>query len=203
MFIVLIGSVARKDYNSNSDIDICRINLKRSITRRELWPQGPINYIDYNKEVFNHLYKTGSLFIYHILNEGILLNGNMKIWERYKTNFKVQSDFSREITKLVDTTYVFKDLDIFGNTFLSLYSNLYNIVKNFAIFYLANNKKYLFNKQLAMDAVFLKKTYNRILIDSNNYFERGNTTEKWDYNCKKTAQNVLDYYICRMKELNK
>ncbi|MET3697013.1 hypothetical protein SAMN05877753_101409 [Bacillus oleivorans] len=200
MFVVLIGSVARNDFNTGSDIDICRIKYKKNISRKDKWPSGPINYIDYDDHVFNELFNSGSLFIYHILYEGILLAGDKKMWEKYKSCFKLKQDFTEEIKNIVENINIINNIKIFGNKYLSLYSNLYTLVKNFSIFHLANKRIYVFNKENAMNCIF-EKSYNQLLIDAYNYFERGIVNNRWNYDCSETAIEIITYYQSKVREL--
>ncbi|GIO56905.1 hypothetical protein J21TS7_52230 [Paenibacillus cineris] len=201
-FVVLIGSVARKDYSVGSDIDICRINSDVTINRQTDWPDGPINYIDYDTETFQHLYNIGSLFIYHILTEGILIEGNIDSWEKLILNFSLTGNFSNEIVKILDLNEIFKKTEIFGNHYLSLFSNLFTNVKNFSIFYLARNGIYLFNKEKAIKYTFGEYYYD-LIFDAYNYFERGVINKKWNYSCKKIAIEVTNYYLSKMEALYK
>jgi predicted nucleotidyltransferase len=200
MFIVLIGSVARSEFNYDSDIDICRIDSAYGVSRRKCWPLGPINYVDYDLNTFNKLYYSGSLFIYHILREGKLLYGEQIKWQKYIDDFRLKDDFSGELQKIKDNMGLFEDIDMFGGKHLSLYSNLYKLVKNYSIFYLADKKIFEFNKERAMRRIF-GDHYNRLLIDAYNYFERGNEINNWDFDNSELAKTVLDFYVKKMKEL--
>ncbi|MFP7376680.1 hypothetical protein [Bacillus paralicheniformis] len=198
MFQVLIGSVARNDFSIYSDIDICRIGNIEKIERKDSWPNGPINYIDYELEVFEHLFEIGSLFIMHILFEGVLIKGDKEEWENYKSKFCVKDNFTDELEDILDMTSVFSNLDMFGNKYLTLYSNLFTLVKNYSIFTLANEGIYIFNKEKVIKRVFGDFYYN-LLFASNNYFERGIVNEIWNYDCKDTAQDITNYYLTKIR----
>lgn len=202
MFQILIGSVARNDFSQNSDIDICRIGNTYTVEREDLWPSGPINYIDYELDVFEHLYEIGSLFLLHILSEGVLIKGDQKEWENYKSNFSVQRNFNKELEDIHEMTEIFDNIEIFGSKYLTLYSNLFTLTKNYAIFTLANRGIYVFNKKKAINDVFGYFYYD-LLSDSNNYFERGIINETWDYECKNIAQNVTNYYLKKLRGMAK
>lgn len=201
MFQILIGSVARNDFLNNSDIDICRIGNTQPIERKDSWPSGPINYIDYELDVFEHLFESGSLFIMHILFEGILLKGDKEVWKDCKSNFCVKDSFNEELEEIREMTEVFHNLEMFGNRYLTLYSNLFTLIKNYSIFSLANEGIFIFNKEKAVKRVFGDFYYN-LLHDSYNYFERGIVNEIWDYECKKTAQTVINYFLTKIKGKN-
>ncbi|MFW9331741.1 hypothetical protein ACN6AX_00730 [Paenibacillus polymyxa] len=200
LFLVLIGSVARDDFSLESDVDVCRISYSGNVERKSTWPSGPINYVDYSYGEFIHLYDSGSLFIHHILNEGILLQGNNKSWEYFRNNFKLKINFNEELLKIREISSIFSDINLFDLKYLSMYSNLFTLVKNFSIFYLANKKKYLFNKRTAIKLVF-GEFHTDLLIDSYNYFERGIVNDKWDYSSKEEADKILNYYLTLMEDL--
>lgn len=192
--MVLIGSVARKEHKRYSDIDICRINTNIEISKKDDWPKGPVNYVDYDIEEFFHLYNLGSLFIYHILNEGILLKGDRKLWRYYKNNFIFQDRLDEDLDIIKSIISDFLNVNIFGGTFLSLYSNLFVLIKNYSIFTLAKKNIFIFNKEKAVNTVFGSKFYD-LLSDSYNYFKRGiPPANDWDYKSLELAKCVLNNY---------
>lgn len=199
MFIVLIGSVARNDYSKDSDIDICRIENTHELRKLPDWPNGPINYIDYTFDVFLHLYNSGSLFVYHILNEGILLHGDVNKWNELKTNFIFRDLYREELFSIIKTVRTLKQIEVFGGKYLTLYSNLFILVKNYSIFYLAKNGKFVFNKEKAIK-MFFGDYYFDLLISAYNYYERGIVNDNWNYDCKITVTKILKFYLSRMEE---
>ena len=146
-FIVLFGSCARGDDNAFSDVDVLRINA-RCLSSSKLVPKRKrvVNYVDYDAETFNVLYNGGSLFLAHIFNEGILLEGNPRSWEFLKEQFHVTTCFSGEFAKIESTLSQFRNPRVFGGHYLSALAALFTIVKNSSIFFLAQNKVYEFNK---------------------------------------------------------
>lgn len=200
MFVVLIGSVAKNEHNINSDIDICRIDSDIELLKKRNWPDGPISYIDYSYKEFMHLYSQGSLFLYHILHEGILLEGNKKEWEKLKNNFVFIDNYDNEISDIKSIIFDFLDVEIFGDTFLTLYSNLFTLVKNYSIFSLAQEGIFLFNKEQAVKIKFGNKHFD-LLYDSYNKFERGLGKQEyeWDYNARSLAVEVISYYREKME----
>lgn len=200
-FVVLIGSVARNDFNLTSDIDICRIGTSLEVKRNKNWPSGPISYIDYDINTFTQLIEIQSLFIYHIFNEGQLLIGDTLEWNRYKSLFSVKKDFTDELMKIIKLNQTFKKINIYGSSFVALYSNLFTAVKNFSIFFQANKGVYEFNKHVSILNVFGDK-YIDILLNSYNYFERGLLSENIEFSSsKKLAEAVVDHFTKKMEEL--
>jgi predicted nucleotidyltransferase len=200
MFIILIGSVARGDYGSESDIDICRIATEKEVKRKDKWPNGPLSYIDYDEETFLHLYNQGSLFIYHLFYEGILMKGDIGEWENLKNKFEFKDTYSEDLYKIKDIFNIFLNTEMFGGKFLSVYSNLFTLIKNYAIFYLAKNNIFILNKKQAVLKVFGDYYYD-LLVSSYNYFERGFINENWYYDCEETAIKIINYYYSKMEAI--
>jgi predicted nucleotidyltransferase len=199
-FGILIGSVARKDFHENSDVDICRINSDLDIKKALDWPNGPINYVDYDEVSFKNLYESGSLFLYHVFFEGKLIYGDLNKWELYRSNFKVKKSFLEEINSILSISSMFKNIEMFGGHYLTLYSNLYTNIKNFSIFYLANQEQFTFNKEESIKKVFGDFYYD-LLYDAYNYYERASEKNVWNFNCKETAINITNYYLRKMENL--
>ncbi|OXS52156.1 hypothetical protein B1A99_34940 [Cohnella sp. CIP 111063] len=200
-FIVIIGSVARNDFSTSSDIDICRIDCDIQIARKSNWPDGPINIIDYDRNTFNHLFNINSLFIYHILFEGVLIYGDIDEWVKLKSSFILKKNFVEEINDTKELISIFKNIEMFGEHFTSLYSNFFISLKNFSIFYLANKGIYTFNKEQAIKKVFGNYHFN-ILFDSFNYFERGLSNENLTFSNKEEANDIIQFYLLKMEELS-
>jgi hypothetical protein len=199
MFVILIGSVARRDFTNESDIDICRIDCDILVNRNLEWPIGPINYIDYTIDQFRHLYDLGSLFIYHLLYEGELIEGDICEWNCYKSEFIFKDTYSEELYQIRMLCKATLDIDVFGNKFLSLYSNLFTLIKNYSIFYLAKNHIFIFNKKEAILKVFGDFHYD-LLTSAYNYFERGLINDKLDYNSEIIARKIVNFYYIKMGE---
>lgn len=202
MFTVLIGSVARGEQKDNSDIDIVRINHEYEVDRQNEWPLGPINYIDYSISDFHKLYNKGSLFIYHILNDGILLSGCCDSWKEYTTKFQFIDTYLEELNNIRDVLYEVFNTSIYGGTFLSFYSNIFTLIKNFSIFYLAHNSIFDFNKESAFLKVFGKK-YFYILNTSYNIFERNEAylLNSIDIKSELIAKEIINYLYKKLEEL--
>ncbi len=202
MYVVLIGSVARNEENSNSDIDICRVESDINVERINEWPRGPINYIDYSYADFNKLYKKGSLFIYHVINEGVLIHGNKDKWQELKDEFVFIDDYDEEINNIKEILEEFLDIGIYGNSFLTLYSNLYTLIKNLAIYSLAQKDIFEFNKEKAVVNVFGHKYYN-LLCEAYNIFERSciKPTQNYNFSCETLASKVITYYRNKLEVL--
>ena len=202
MYTVLIGSVARGEQKNNSDVDIVRINNEYEVERQNKWPLGPINYIDYTLDDFHRLYNEGSLFIYHILNEGILLSGSSDSWNEYIIKYKFIDTYGEVLNNIRDILHDVSNESIYGGTFLSFYSNIFTLVKNFSIFYLAHNGIFNFNKETAFVNVFGRKYYY-ILNTAYNIFERNDPylLSSIDIKSELLAKEIINYINDKMEEL--
>lgn len=202
MFTILIGSVARGEHKINSDIDIVRINHYHEIHKKSTWPQGPINYIDYSFNDFHNLYYKGSLFLYHVLNEGILITGNADIWEDYIREFKFIDTYGIELCNLREILYDVFNTSIYGGTFLSFYANIFTLIKNFSIFFLAHNNVFEFNKEIAFNTVFGGK-YFHVLNTAYNVFERDDISSinLFDFKSEILAKDIINHFNKKLGEL--
>ncbi len=149
-FVVIFGSVARGDSNKNSDIDVLLINYDSNdadyILSKCNLPDLPINYIEYDLSKFEKYFNMGSLFLYHIFNQGLLLYGNEEKWSEYGNKFRLKNNFDEEINKIKSDIEVYNDISIFNNRFYLPLVNIYPMLKNYCIFSLANMGVYEFNK---------------------------------------------------------
>lgn len=149
-FIIIFGSIARNDYTENSDVDILTINIEKNLAEKYInnikIPNFPHNYVEYNSETFSMFYNSGSLFLYHIFTQGVLIHGDIEKWKLIKNNFNVKKNFKEEILKIKEDTTTYSNIKIFDNHFTSAISNLYPMIKNLCIFSLANKGIYEFNK---------------------------------------------------------
>jgi predicted nucleotidyltransferase len=193
-FVVLIGSVAKKQHKKDSDIDICRINSNLKLIKRESWPDGPISYVDYDGKTFKNLYLKGSLFIYHVLFEGVLLKGNEYEWRKLKNTFTVKDCYDEEIDVIIDVFNSFEDTTYCGGKYLTYFSNLFTLMKNYSIFTLANRKIFEFNKEIAYKSV-LGDNFFDDLFHAYEVVERGVTLDKKNstYKSNEFVIEVVNY----------
>lgn len=172
-FIILIGSYARNTYNQYSDIDVVRLNTIKKIHKTTNFDKKKISYIDYDCSSFKKLYKNGSLFLYHIFTEGILLEGDKNKWEFIKNRFKLSNDFKDEIIEYEVVLRYLCEYKDYENAYLAYLSNMFKLLKNLAIFHLAQEKIYLFDKAKVLEKYYnISKNDCTLLITSNNCFER-------------------------------
>lgn len=203
MFVILIGSVAKKQQNINSDIDIVRIETYENVQRLADWPDGPINYIDYTYEDFVNLYNNGSLFIYHIFSEGLVLRGDPSKWSELKRKFIFNDNLDSEISDIRLILKEYLDEKIYGNIYLSFYSNIFTLLKNYSIYSLAKKGIFEFNKEKAFKSFFGQPYYD-LLSECYNRFERGCLipSKTWDLEDSSLAKNVIHYFKAKMEDCN-
>lgn len=149
-FIVVFGSVARRDSHKNSDIDILLIqsDIDKFESMLETYdlPDFPVNYIKYDYTLFKKYYDMGSLFLHHIFEQGILLSGDEIEWSKYKKQFRLKANFYDEINRIKSDIEVYNDISIFNGMFYSPLANIFPMMKNYCIFTLANAGIFEFNK---------------------------------------------------------
>lgn len=174
-FLVIIGSYARGTLTEKSDIDVFRLNNENSLENFIHTPKNnPVVYIDFDKKTFNKMYSEGSLFLFHVFKEGILLEGDKNHWANLKKNFIVSNDFTNEISEYEHVLNYLCQYPKYEESYIPFLSNMFKVLKNLSIFYLASRGEYEFDK-----AKVLQKYYgftqhdSRLLIESNNSFERG------------------------------
>ncbi|EJF7811314.1 TPA: nucleotidyltransferase domain-containing protein, partial [Citrobacter freundii] len=93
-FAVLFGSVARGDYNKNSDIDILLCNYPEDKAKKNIasinLPQLPVNFVLYDSNMLWKFHEEGSLFLYHIFKQGKLIDGDALKWSEICQSFVVK-----------------------------------------------------------------------------------------------------------------
>jgi len=149
---VLIGSQARGDANERSDVDALVVGSPASgdIDNLRMRFEEPLNLISFTGTNFRKLFEGGSLFLHHCFEEGILLSGDGIQWQRLRDRFQVQTDFSSVIGKCILACRLMSQSEIFGGHYLAPYVNAYTQLKNASIFFLAQRRKYRFNKDEAI-----------------------------------------------------
>jgi predicted nucleotidyltransferase len=173
-FTVLIGSRARRTDGCGSDIDIVRIGHKRPVKLHARRTPDTITYVNYDLAKFSDLYQRGSLFIYHVFNEGRLLEGDERTWEELKDNFKVSTNFRREISQNRKFLRWLQRGEKFRDATIPYLAHACRALKNLAIFSLAQRRRYVFDKRAALRRAFpaLSDEVIGLLISANNAFER-------------------------------
>jgi predicted nucleotidyltransferase len=178
-FTILIGSRARGKGDCYSDVDIVRIGHKRAVRKKglgRLWNlEGPISYVDYDTTTFASLYESGSLFIHHILTEGKLLAGDPVRWADLVRRFSVTKDLQSDISKQLRLVKWLARPEAFRQATMPLLSHLFKALKNAAIFSLAQDGVYIYDKREALRRAFPFLTGKDIdlLVEGNNAYIRG------------------------------
>jgi hypothetical protein len=162
---ILIGSCARGTDRAHSDVDIVRVGHGRQVSREDLgrngWAkvaQGPIAYVDYDFATFAQLFAEGSLFVHHILGEGILLSGSPAVWDGWRAGFRVAGSFHQESARYLASCFWFLHPERFVHARLPFLSHLFRAMKNAAIFSLADRHTYCFEKHDCLQRAFPSMT---------------------------------------------
>ena len=180
-FGVIAGSVARGTENAQSDLDYVRIGPARKIPIN--LPTGGINKISairYDWAKFNKLYKEGSLFVYHLFSEGVLIEGNQEKWSALKSGFKVRKKFTNEIKRYKSALRHIVNSANEHISVIPFLAHTLRCLKNIAIFSLAEEGVYVFEKAGALKAFFptLPNHYIEIMLMAESILDRNETTKK-------------------------
>lgn len=84
--VILFGSIARMDSNSLSDIDIAVVT-KDYLPKTTVDNKSKINFSFYTEKKIFQMASEGSLFVKHIINEGVILNGDSQLIEKLRAAF--------------------------------------------------------------------------------------------------------------------
>jgi predicted nucleotidyltransferase len=173
-FTILIGSRARRTQKSYSDVDIVRIGHTELATIKERARKDSVSFIDYDVDKFSDLYEKGSLFLYHVFREGRLLEGDFDAWNYLKENFRVSTNFKREISRNRRFLKWLQRGEKFRGAVIPYLAHTCRALKNLAIFSLAQKRRYVFDKRAALRGAFpnLPKSSIDLLISANDSFER-------------------------------
>jgi hypothetical protein len=171
---ILIGSYARGDASSESDVDVMRVGHQNPIVRPENIPStAHISYIDYDWQDLMKLHSQGSLFLYHAFTEGLLLQGCKSQWDELRTSFSVAVRHTESIMEYVELLFYIDKYPGYENAHLPYLSNIFKAVKNIGIFRLAERGIYRFDKKSALSlGCNIIDPMSQTLQSANNCFER-------------------------------
>lgn len=152
---IVIGSVARGDNVASSDLDL--LILTTSKARLATYYSIPsvaearplVSIITYTPKDFAKFWDEGSLFVYHVLTEGLVAWDDGTFRRLLKHPFKLKSDFSADITTQLERLKLFSEPRAFGDLFVYAFVELFKIYKNIVFFALAHNGHPEFNKRRA------------------------------------------------------
>lgn len=173
-FTILIGSRARRTQNSSSDIDVVRIGHKEPARLKNRSTSQLVSYIDYDTDQFFALYEHGSLFLYHVFKEGRLLDGNAAAWGSLRNHFRVRTNFKQEISRNRRFLKWLQTGTKYKGAVVPYLAHTCRALKNLAIFSLAQERKYVFDKRTALRRAFpqLPDDTIALLVNASNSFER-------------------------------
>lgn len=150
-FTILIGSYARGDAHADSDVDLLRIGHHRPVNLAGRVPdQAHRSYIDVDLAAFHDMHAKGALFLYHVFNEGILLEGASERWRRLKASFSVgrsQAEGIRQYLSLLEHLDRYPAAD---RAVMPYLSTVFRALKNVGIFRLAEQGVFRFDKKAAL-----------------------------------------------------
>ena len=171
---ILIGSYARGDASSESDVDVLRVGHQNPIVRPKNIPStAQISYIDYDWQGLIRLHSQGSLFLYHAFREGLLLQGCKSKWDELRESFSVAPRHTESIMEYVELLFYIDKYPGYENAYIPYLSNIFKAVKNIGIFRLAERGIYRFDKKSALSlGCNIVDPMSQVLQSANNCFER-------------------------------
>src|SRR5205809_982801 len=154
--VFLFGSYARGDQDESSDIDILVITHGEKLLSEilslvpDLEIKTKLSLAPYSSSIFVALYKSGSLFVKHLITEGKLLydDGFYTTLSRqpFPDSFE---DSVRELNLIKDRLTLYSDLSIFNGLLFDFYTRIYLMTCDLAIVGLALRNEPQFNKSKA------------------------------------------------------
>lgn len=154
-YVVLIGSFARGNPTKKSDVDLVTIGGRDIDQIAAKFPENRrINWTRYTLPQFEKLYHQGNLFVFHVLREGRLLQGDVKEWSRLVKKFRVRTQFKREINKNEKViSFLLSDRENLKSP-VAFLANFLRAIKQVAIFRLAERGEYVFAKREAIMKIY-------------------------------------------------
>ncbi len=150
---IVIGSVARGDNVPTSDLDLLILTTSKArLTSYYSMPSvvkttPPINIITYTPRDFKKFWDEGSLFVYHVLTEGMVAWDDGTLARLLRRPFKLKRDFSADIAIQIERLKMFRDPRAFDGIFIYAFAELFKIYKNIVFFTLAEVGHPEFNKK--------------------------------------------------------
>lgn len=164
--IVLFGSQAREDEDEFSDVDLlvvsnltveaneisCSRRLRSKIPKALLPKNRWLSLMVYSQDEFERMYCRGSLFVAHILWEGVVLYDDGFYGKLRQNTFCLSiEELQLSLKILYERLTIADDLSKFNDYYIRCLSNFFLISKNLAIIGLALRGKLIFNKRHAFD----------------------------------------------------
>jgi hypothetical protein len=119
------------------------------------------------------LHQQGSLFLYHVFQEGRLIDGVDNLWVKLKNSFNVTYNHKDSIGEYCKVLKFIESYPGFEDAFMPYLSNIFKALKNIGIFKLAEKGCFSFEKTTALvQGCGLSLHQAKTLITCNNCFER-------------------------------
>ena len=153
--VLLCGSVARRDADEWSDIDLVVIGSDPKLTAQRLQEElsdrkDRVSLIYYPTPGFQQLYQEGALFIAHLKKEGMVLYDRLNLLKTVLDQpFAPIVNIAEEIRVHRAKLAPYTDPRRFNNNFLFCLSHLYSIGKGVVMLGLAKKGVLEFNREAA------------------------------------------------------
>jgi predicted nucleotidyltransferase len=175
--LILFGSYARGDFEKASDVDVALISEERDKTISV----GNINYTVYTIEQLIKMAQEGSIFIYHLLFEGVELEGN-NILDRIKKEFHKPKNY-QEYRRDLEHACVLMNIE--KSTYISFFEK-YNTLCLYLL------RSYIYSQ--IMDSASISFSKKRVLefIDVNSYYKVENLAHDKNNCCYESFLETRD-----------
>jgi predicted nucleotidyltransferase len=134
--LVLFGSYARDDYHEYSDVDF--LIITETVTRRSDilsgLPASPVkdrlNLSTFTTTVFTAMYRSGAIFVRHVLTEGKILHDNGFLKALVAEPFPDSKQYClNELTLVKNCLGLYQDLVIFDNHYRDMLLPIWRLAR--------------------------------------------------------------------------
>lgn len=155
--IILFGSASRGDYSGTSDLDLLLIT-EQKVQPSAVRASVPIfaqkfsmSFSIYQEGDFGRLFDDGSLFVAHILQEGVVLHDDGQFGKLREKPFRIsKASLMASCSIIRNNLSIYKDLSIFNELYSPSLAHLYSMAADLAMIGCALEGKAEFRKVRAL-----------------------------------------------------
>jgi hypothetical protein len=158
--IILFGSASRGDYSGSSDLDLLLITEQKvqpSAVRASVSIYAQkfnMSFSVYQKGDFVRLFDDGSLFVAHILQEGVVLHDDGQFGKLREKPFRISTASLMTSCSIIrNNLSIYSDLSIFNELYSPSLAHLYSMAADLAMIGCALEGKAEFRKVRALQRI--------------------------------------------------
>lgn len=157
--LLLNGSYAREDFRKDSDIDFVIVSSEKLVSADlkhyfEEKIKIKSSVVIFSKESFEKEWQSGSLLIWFLVNESIVLYDDGYYSSKLLHCFRLKKDFTKDIRRELKKIQALKNIQKYRGDYSYLLGSLYGIYKNIALYGIANSTQPVSNKFEAINAYY-------------------------------------------------